>query len=267
MPLETGLATGKRVSAVGDVHGCSGKLSALLDHFCEGSTIWSDNCLVFLGDLHDRGTDGLGSIDLAIDAQKRSFSRIFWLMGNHEQLLRRTLQGEDETARFHWMQNGGGVVLDQLNLVDTPYNSTGRQFAKSLAEALGCRRIDWLCALRSHVQLGNLLFVHAGINHRISLDRHFEQPWHHVDELHWSWIRYEFLERAVSVPNLVVVHGHTPARRRPLQEFVEADFEPHREQGGKINLDGGSFFSGCVIGAEFVASAWRLAAAIGPPSS
>ena len=267
MPANTGLAAGHRVCAIGDVHGRAENLSSLIDHFEGNAEDWNENTLVFLGDLHDRGVDDLGAIDLAINSSGRAFSKVHFLMGNHEQLLRLTLLGQDPTVRFLWQQNGGGSLMGQLGIHRDLETCNCSEFAERLAGALGLGRLAWLEALKSHARIGNLLFVHAGINHRMTLERHLGQHWSRLDDLHWSWIRGEFLLLPVTVPDLTVVHGHTPVRRYPVHEFARSDFVPHQLQGGKINLDSGSFITGCVIGAEFLDESWRLAAAVGPPSS
>ena len=267
MPIGTGLAAGQRVCAIGDVHGRAENLASLLDMFEGDAGGWAETTLVFLGDLHDRGVDDLGAIDLAINSSGRAFSQVHRLMGNHEQLLRLTLLGQDPTVRFLWQQNGGGSLMRQLGVHSDLGTCSGAEFAERLAGALGTGRLSWLEALQSHARIGNLLFVHAGINHRMTLERHLGQHWSHLDDMHWSWIRGEFLRLPVTVPDLTVVHGHTPVRRYPVLDFGQSDFVPHQLHGGKINLDGGSFISGCVIGAEFSEAIWRLAAAVGPPSS
>ena len=267
MPANTGLAAGHRVCAIGDVHGRAENLSSLIDHFEGNAGGRDENTLVFLGDLHDRGVDDLGAIDLAINSSGRDFSKVHFLMGNHEQLLKLTLLGQDPTVRFLWQQNGGGSLMRQLGILQDLETCNRAEFAERLADALGPGRLAWLEDLQSHARIGNLLFVHAGINHRMTLERHLGQHWSLLDDLHWSWIRGEFLLLPVTIPDLTVVHGHTPLRRYPVRNFAQYDFVPHRLKGGKINLDSGSFITGCVIGAEFLDSTWRLAAAVGPPSS
>ena len=267
MPLHTGLTDGQHVFAIGDVHGRAANLSALLDFLGGNTNQTGENTLLFLGDLHDRGVDDLGAMDLAVNAPDREFSSVICLMGNHEQLLKLTLLGRDSEVPLLWKQNGGGSLMRQLGLQQELGRLTCAEFANRLEDALGTRRAGWLANLQSHFKIGNLLFVHAGINHQISLDEHFSQHWSVLHELHWSWIRSEFLGFPVMIPNLTVIHGHTPVRRNPVQQFAESDFFPHYQRDGKINLDGGSFISGCVIGAQFTKSAWRLAAAVGPPSS
>ena len=267
MPIDTGLKAGQRVCAIGDVHGRAENLSSLLDLFEGDAGVRAQSTLVFLGDLHDRGVDDLGAIDLAISSSGRAFSKVHFLMGNHEQLLKLTLLGQDPTVRFLWQQNGGGSLMRQLGIHRDLETCNCSEFAERLADALGPGRLAWLEALQSHARVGNLLFVHAGINHRMTLERHLGQHWSLLDDLHWSWIRGEFLRLPVTVPDLTVVHGHTPVRRYPVRDFARSDFVPHQLQGGKINLDSGSFITGCVIGAEFLDESWRLAAAVCPPSS
>ena len=265
MPLRTGLDPERHVYVIGDVHGRSDALSVLLDHLERRLGHSRGDVLIFLGDLHDRGADGLGAIDLALDAPERGFGEVVHLMGNHEQLARLAMRGRDDDALELWIMNGGGKVLDQLG-IDKGYRETSIEFGRRLSKAFGRRRTDWYESLSSHARFGNLLFVHAGIRHDVPHQRFLLTRWDVLDEMHWAWIRWEFLCQPVTEPGLTVVHGHTMARIRPLWGPPEQAFEPHLARDGKINLDGGSFSTGCVAAAEFKQDSWRLFVAVAPPS-
>ncbi len=270
MPIAAANGEERRICAIGDVHGCSLQLSALLDCLEAGSQEGREEILVFLGDLHDRGPDGLGCLDLAIGAAERKFSQVIGLMGNHEQMLRLTIDNPGPDDLELWYLNGGHAVLLQLaeqGFIPANPEESDAWSGGWLADALGPRRMDWLEALTSHVRFGDLLFVHAGINHSQSLEQHFAQPWYEIgSELHWAWIREEFLFRPVSIPGVVVVHGHTMVRYSPPDFLDDRILLPHLERGGRINLDSGSHVSGCVAAAEFTGGSWRIVVASGPPA-
>lgn len=70
-----------RIIAVGDIHGCSLALAALIQAI--GSTPL--DTLVFLGDYIDRGPDSRGVIEQIMALGKQCI--VVPLMGNHEEML------------------------------------------------------------------------------------------------------------------------------------------------------------------------------------
>lgn len=104
------------VFVVGDVHGCAEALLDLLRgaSLADGSGKWSghDARLWLLGDLVDRGPDGVGAIDLVRRLQRDGDVRC--LLGNHEILLLGAWRfgdapagGPGGTFRSQWEHNGG----------------------------------------------------------------------------------------------------------------------------------------------------------------
>jgi hypothetical protein len=113
--------------AVGDVHGCLGPLREALTRggFIDGGGRWiaGDARLWFLGDLTDRGPDGVGVIDLVMALQREAAEaggEVGCLLGNHELMLlaahlpegstRHSPQTEElaqQMFRERWMGNGG----------------------------------------------------------------------------------------------------------------------------------------------------------------
>ncbi len=70
-----------RTIAIGDIHGCSAALTALLDAICPGP----EDVVVTLGDYINRGPDSPGGLDLLISLAGRC--RMVPLLGNHEEML------------------------------------------------------------------------------------------------------------------------------------------------------------------------------------
>ncbi len=266
MELETGLQPGQRICAIGDVHGMSANLWALLAFFDRCPEDVSDNTLVCLGDLVDRGPDSIGAVDMIMAAPSRAFSTVIPLMGNHEQMMRLALAGDDPEIWEVWIMNGAITTMRNAVADFEVLLSNEQGIAAGLAGALGPDRLDWLQSLRSHVKFGNLLFVHAGIRNGMPVDTFLDKPWHLLVDDHWAWIRRGFLDSPVEIPGLIVVHGHSPVHVSPVEQLDdERDLALHGCHDGKINLDGGSVRSGCVTGAEFTAGSWRLAAAVTGP--
>jgi len=69
-----------RTIAIGDIHGCSAALDALLEAFQPSS----EDTIVTLGDYINRGPDSRGVIDKLIELKDRC--RLVPLRGNHEEM-------------------------------------------------------------------------------------------------------------------------------------------------------------------------------------
>ena len=93
-----------RFHIVGDIHGCSLALKALVDAIDPGP----DDLLVPLGDYIDRGPDSRGVLDLLIDLGRRC--RLVPLLGNHEELLLDVRAGRQPL--YLMLAVGGIATLD-----------------------------------------------------------------------------------------------------------------------------------------------------------
>jgi len=93
---------------VGDIHGRSAQLAALLDvlpHDKDSDTI------VFLGDLIDRGPDAPGVVADVLELQRANPERVIVIRGNHEQMM---LDFVDDDSRL-WLAHvtGGDQTFQQ----------------------------------------------------------------------------------------------------------------------------------------------------------
>jgi hypothetical protein len=146
--------------AVGDVHGCLAPLRDALGRagFTDGAGRWiaGEASLWFLGDLTDRGPDGVGVLDLVMDLQRQAAAaggEVGCLLGNHELMLlaahlpegstRYSPQAEEmahQMFRERWMGNGGKEA------------DSARLTAAHLA---------WVAALPAMALLDDHLLMHA----------------------------------------------------------------------------------------------------------
>ena len=198
--------------------------------------------IITLGDLIDRGPDSIKAIDIAMKGIKINGADITYesLMGNHEQFLLGCMLGGDSEINdpYNWVSNGGNAVLENLNLVEDAW--TRKSFPSMLRRSLGTDRIEFLENLKSHIRIGDILFIHAGVNPDCDLNEWLSKPWSEYSRDHWLWIRGPFLEHNSNYPDdVVVVHGHT------IQENVK--ITPHR-----VSVDIGTVFGynksiGCVL--------------------
>ena len=69
--LPLGVSPETEIFAVGDIHGRSDLLVALIDEAAREPKLRDKRAIVFLGDFVDRGSDSLGAIELAMGAKAR----------------------------------------------------------------------------------------------------------------------------------------------------------------------------------------------------
>jgi serine/threonine protein phosphatase 1 len=93
-----------RTLAVGDIHGCSAALDALLAVVQPTPA----DLLVFLGDYVDRGPDSRGVIDRLIAL--RQSHRVVCLRGNHELMM--TEARRDKGELRNWLAVGGVQTMN-----------------------------------------------------------------------------------------------------------------------------------------------------------
>ncbi len=95
---------GGRLIAIGDIHGCSLALDALIDAIQPQA----EDIIVTLGDYVDRGNDSKGVIDRLIELSSRCHLKPIY--GNHEEMMLEVVR--DNQPPFRWLQFGGVETLD-----------------------------------------------------------------------------------------------------------------------------------------------------------
>jgi serine/threonine protein phosphatase 1 len=93
-----------RTIAIGDIHGCSAALDALI----EAIRPRPEDTIVTLGDYIDRGPDSRGVLDRLIDLGRRC--RLVPILGNHEEMLFEALEGSFPLEYFFGV--GGDATID-----------------------------------------------------------------------------------------------------------------------------------------------------------
>ena len=124
--LPLGVSPEAEVFAIGDIHGRSDLLAALIDEAAREPKLRDKRTIVFLGDFVDRGPDSLGAIDLAMAAKARvGADEAIALMGNHETMMRLALDPEtpwDDAidALDTWIANGGDRTMGEFVKTEEP---------------------------------------------------------------------------------------------------------------------------------------------------
>jgi serine/threonine protein phosphatase 1 len=176
-----------RTLAIGDIHGCSQALRALLDAIQPTPDDW----LITLGDYVDRGPDSYGVIEQLLALH--GTGRLIALRGNHEEMM---LQAR---SSHHWLEEwldcGGKQALrsysplgDDGKIVDVPDEHWA--FLDDVC-------VEW------H-ENDTHIFVHANVYPEVPMD---EQP---GDMLRWESIGCE--NSAPHCSGKVLVCGHTQQR-------------------------------------------------------
>ncbi len=195
------LAPGRRIYAIGDVHGHLTQLQALHEAIARdlGERPVGRPLLVHMGDLIDRGPDSAGVLELLGAGPPVPGVPMVNLMGNHEWMFLSALAWQDQREADNWLDNGGTETLA----------SWGMSPSVPLAQwpALVPRaHVLFLRTLGAWYQRDGYMFAHAGVRPGVPLTR---QRWSDL-----LWIRGPFLDRRgpllPDAPDLVVVHGHTP---------------------------------------------------------
>jgi serine/threonine protein phosphatase 1 len=93
-----------RLLAIGDIHGCDVALEVLLEEL----EPTSEDTIVVLGDVIDRGPNSRRCMEQLLELQKRS--QLINILGNHEEMFLDALSGG--RWEMTWLQNGGLEMLD-----------------------------------------------------------------------------------------------------------------------------------------------------------
>ena len=184
---------GRRVYAIGDVHGYPGKLRQL--HAAVAADLArrpAAATLVHLGDYIDQGPDSAGVVALLAEGPALPGVTVVNLMGDHERMLLDALSG-DRAAATDWLWAGGREALASWGLPpDLPRDAW--------EGALPPTHIALLRGLALTHREGDYLFVHAGIRPGVALAQ--QTP----DDL--VTMRQPFLWSEDDF-GYVVVHGHS----------------------------------------------------------
>lgn len=176
-----------RIIAIGDVHGCSKALAALI----AAINPTKDDILVPLGDFIDYGPDSRGVLDQLIALQERC--RLVPLFGNHEEMLLLATQEKDTLEA--WLSCGGRATL--------------RSYAS--LDAIPDSHIKFMLGCRLFYETDRHIFVHANYVPNLPMEQQS------------AYMRWEFLEPEPPGPHCsgkTVIVGHTPQRSGEILDVV-----------------------------------------------
>jgi len=187
------LPAGRRVYAIGDIHGCKDKLLTLHQAIAQDlKERPATAVLVHLGDYIDQGPDSAGVLDVLTGPPPASGLRVVNLMGDHERMLVDALNG-DRAAATDWLWAGGRETLAGWGIDP---DSPREQWEPGIPPA----HVAFLRGLATTHRENGYLFVHAGIRPGVRLD---DQT---LDDL--TAMRQPFLFTEGDL-GAIVVHGHS----------------------------------------------------------
>ncbi len=197
-----------RTFVIGDVHGRRRQLRAILDIIPRDV---SNDTLVLLGDLIDRGEDAPGVVGDVIElGALGSQGRVVTLRGNHEQMF---LDFLDDESDF-WVTHTTGcertfTQYTGADFLGDPENPLPLESARiKLAESVPATHVEFFRQLPLYYEDEFALYVHAGLNNAGSHPRDIT-----ADLLLWSRTT-EFFKNYNGKP---CVFGHTPTLLLPLR--------------------------------------------------
>ncbi|WP_085809295.1 metallophosphoesterase [Sphingomonas sp. TZW2008] len=222
-PFQATLPAGRRIYAVGDIHGRLDLLDDLLaliaaDDATRGP---AQTGIVFLGDLVDRGAESAGVVARVRSlCAERPDTRC--LAGNHEEILLGAYDGDADMARLLLRVGGYDTLLSYgLGLEEIDAASIS-ELVELMQRDVPAADVAFLRALDDYIIEGDYLFVHAGIQPGVPIERQVTRD--------LRWIRDPFLNHAPNHAKLVV-HGHT------ITDAVDL-------RGNRIGIDTGAYRTG-----------------------
>ena len=222
---------GRRVYAVGDIHGRSDLLDAALHRIAgdDGARDPAQTTLIFLGDLVDRGPDSAGVVERLRRLAETDVDTRF-LLGNHEEVFLLALSGDIRAVRL-FCRIGGRETLLSYGLSSAEYEALNyEEVAERLVALVPSAHREFLAMFEQLIELGDYAFAHAGVRPGV--------PFAEQSAEDLRWIREPFLDHRGALEK-VVVHGHTIRS--------EVEFRRHR-----IGIDTGGYATGrlSVLGLE-----------------
>lgn len=208
------------IYAVGDVHGCY-ELLLEAERRILADAAGNDALVVYLGDYVDRGPSSRDVLEHFCNPAPQSCRRIT-LCGNHDEAFLKLLN--EPRIAADWLRFAGRDALMSYG-IDARYILRHGGIAAleaALEQMVPSRHKSLIESMPVLVEIGELIFVHAGIRSGVPLASQIDDD--------FLWIREPFLTRGPELP-LIVIHGHTPTKHPYFGN-------------GRIGIDTGAYATG-----------------------
>jgi len=180
-----------RVIAIGDIHGCSKALNALIHAIQPAPT----DLIVTLGDYINRGPDSRGVLDALIRLGERC--RLVSILGNHDEMLLRSRTSQP-------------AAVEAIPLDEPRSGKAQRDWGRALSTLTG-ENIAFLEGCVDHHETKTHIFLHASYDPALPMDR---QP--------ASLLRWQSLRRGLPGPHVsgkTVIAGHTAQKNGEILDL------------------------------------------------
>lgn len=216
---------GQRVYAIGDIHGRDDLFAQMIDliRADHAARAPAELMLVLLGDLVDRGPESSQVVERAIQL-RAEFPGMRFLIGNHEECFLAALTGNVRRLRYFMRIGGDATVQSYWPEGESFADASFEEVAERLPGLVPQSHIDFMGNGEDMVEIGDYLFVHAGIRPGVPLEKQT------IADL--RWIREDFLDHLGDYGKMVV-HGHSISARPD-------------EQLNRIGVDIGAFRTGAL---------------------
>jgi serine/threonine protein phosphatase 1 len=177
--------------------------------------------MYILGDVIDRGKDSIKCLQYIMKQPNMEM-----LLGNHEDMMWKSIVDQDKDYYYCWMNNGGHSTLIQFNMLP---NNEKTDILKYLQ----------LCSY--YKILGTYIFVHAGIDvSKFDFSLSINENLQHQDEQYLLWERDNFIyDKNKFLKDYTIIFGHTPTKFMQYDSPMSIWHSKNR-----IGIDCGACFAG-----------------------
>jgi serine/threonine protein phosphatase 1 len=202
------------IYVMSDIHGEYEKFLAMLEQI----KFNNNDTLYILGDVVDRGSESIKCLQYIMHKPN-----IKMILGNHEEMMLRSLINGDRGYYNCWMGNGGYNTLRKFDDLSIDFQH---------------KILDYLQQLPLTITISDFeedyILVHAGVN--------FDEDTQDRETVLWA--RDEFIYGNDRFDGVTVIFGHTPTK------YMQ-NIKPYKiwnTGNGKIGIDCGACFEGGQLG-------------------
>ena len=181
--------------AIGDIHGGRETFLALIRRISPRH----DDRVYLLGDYIDRGPDSCGVLDAIISMQEAGCD-IRPVLGNHDDMLLRSVTGNHNAFSWYWYRGWGEATLKSFDI--------------RAADQLPSRYLNFLEALPLSYRDGKHLLVHAG------LDMTKDDPLTETNPEQMLWGDAAYLDSGRDLNGITLVTGHKIRTLAAIQQSL-----------------------------------------------
>lgn len=216
----------EKAFVISDIHGEISKFNKLLQFWN-----FKDEALIILGDLIDRGENSLKVVEKVMELKKQYNDQLIIIKGNHEDMLLKFLENpEINNNGLRYFNNGGGTTASEFTQDVNILDRGNAEIAEKMKEK--SEVIQFLSNLSLYYEFGDVLFIHAGIDHDIS-------DWRQTEPYQMVWVRNMWEQK--NQTGKIIVFGHTPTQYIHEDKGCDIWISPCTSY---INIDGGAVYGG-----------------------